>query len=295
MRVLQVSNFYPPYWVGGYEQIAEWVAAGLRDRGHQVDVLTGRGPAFDGRPEIHGELDLDLGELWGTYFSKGISFDDGFKGKLARHFFSPANYRAARRLIRAVKPDLVSFWNPAFVSFSPLVAARREGVPAVLHLSDTTANVFRNPHPPVVDPTLRHLGRITVDLLLELARPVQFVVPSDFLKRKMVSGEGLPAGRTAVLHWPVEPTVSRTAATRRVASAHPRLLFVGTLIKEKGPEVLITAFAEALRQRPDLGLTLVGGGPDAYVASLRQKAEGLPVRFTGRLEPGGGHSRIWRA
>ena len=284
MRVLQVSNFYPPYWVGGYEQIAEWVASGLRDRGHQVDVLTGRGPAFDGRPEIHGELDLDLGGLWGTYFSKGMSFDDGLKGKLARNVFSPANYRATRRLIRAVKPDLVSFWNPALVSFSPLVAAHREGVPAIVHLSDTTANVFRNPHPPIGDRALRHLGRIGVDLVLKLARPAQFVVPSDFLKRSMVSREGLPAGRTAVLHWPVEPTVSQSAATHRTPFAHPRLLFVGTLIPEKGPEVLIAAFAQAFRQRPDMTLTLVGGGPDGYVASLRQKAEGLPVTFTGRLD-----------
>ena len=61
----------------------------------------------------------------------------------------------------------------------------------------------------------------------------------------MVGGEGLPADRTGVLHWPVEPTVSRTASTHRSGVAHPKLLFVGTLIKEKGPEVLIAAFAEA--------------------------------------------------
>jgi len=49
VRILLVSNFYPPYWVGGYEQIASWVAEGLRERGHRVLVLTGRGPALDGR------------------------------------------------------------------------------------------------------------------------------------------------------------------------------------------------------------------------------------------------------
>ena len=141
MRVLQVSNFYPPYWVGGYEQIAEWVACGLRERGHQVEVLTGHGPAFDGRSEIHGNLDLDLGDLWGTYFSRGMVFEDGLRGELRRHVFSTANYAACRRLIKELQPDLVSFWNSAFVSFSPLLAARRQGVPAVMHLSDTTANI----------------------------------------------------------------------------------------------------------------------------------------------------------
>lgn len=286
MRVLQVSNFYPPYWVGGYEQIAEWVAIGLRERGHKVDVLTGRGPAFEGRPEIHGDLDLDLGELAKSYFSKGMSFNDGIGGSLTRHVFSLANFRACRRVMREVRPDLVSFWNPACITFSPLLAARLEGVPAVVHLSDTVANVFRNPHPPISDPKLRWLGRASVDLLLRAGRPARFVVPSEFLKRKFVGREGLPEKRTAVLHWPVEPMVSGTALPERTPFEHPRLLFVGTLIPEKGPDVLVAAFKEALAGRGDLTLTLVGEGPAGYVAGLRAAAEGLPVRFAGRLDRG---------
>jgi glycosyltransferase involved in cell wall biosynthesis len=283
MKVLQVSNFYPPYWVGGYEQIAEWVAIGLRERGHQVDVLTGRGPAFGGRPEIHGDLDLDLGEL-ANYFTKGMSFNSGMRGNLSRHVFSPLNFRACRRAIREVQPDLVSFWNPAYISFSPLLAARWEGIPAVVHLSDTVANVFRNPHPPINHPRLRRLGCAGVDFLLRLARPARFVVPSTFLKQKFVSREGLPESRTTVLHWPVEPTVSRAVPPERGPSEHPRLLFVGTLLPEKGPDVLIEAFAEAHRQRPDLTLTIVGEGSSGYVAGLVQKAHGLPIRFLGRLD-----------
>lgn len=284
MKILQVSNFYPPYWVGGYEQIAEWVAVGLRERGHQVDVLTGGGPAFAGRPEIHGDLDLPLGDLWGTYFSKGMVFDDGVRGQIRRHVFSRPNFAAARRLIRVLRPDLVSFWNPAFVSFSPLLAARLQGVPAVVHLSDTAANVFRNPHPPLSGALLRPAARMAVDVLLKAVRPAEFVVPSEFLKRKFVGSEGLTACRTAVLHWPVEPTVSRTAPVGRAGTRFSRLLFVGTLIPEKGPDVLLAAFAAAHRERPDLSLTLVGGGPEGYVDSLRRMADGLPVQFTGRLD-----------
>jgi glycosyltransferase involved in cell wall biosynthesis len=284
MRVLQVSNFYPPYWVGGYEQIAEWVATGLRERGHEVHVLTGRGPAFEGRSEIHGDLDLDLGELHKSYFTKGMSFNDGLGGRLTRHVFSLANFRACRRVIRCVRPDVVSFWNPACITFSPLVAARLCGVPAVVHLSDTVANVFRNPHPPIAEPRMRRLGCLGVDIVLRSARPARFVVPSEFLKRKFVVGEGLPETRTAVMHWPVEPMVSGTAAAWRTSFEHARLLFVGTLIPEKGPDILIAAFRKAMERRGDLTLTFVGEGPEGYVAGLRSAAEGLPVRFAGRLD-----------
>ena len=40
MRILFLSNLYPPNTVGGYERLCFEVAAGLVNRGHQVMVLT---------------------------------------------------------------------------------------------------------------------------------------------------------------------------------------------------------------------------------------------------------------
>ena len=283
VRVLQVSNFYPPYWIGGYEQIAEWVAGGLRERGHEVAVLTGRGPAFAGRPEIHPDLDLDLASARASYFTTGLVAENGLADGLRHHVFSRRNYGACRRVMALVRPDIVSFWNPAFITLSPLVAARLAGVPAVAHLSDTVANVFRNPHPPRFPERLRPAARRGVDLLLRGSRPRRFVVPSAFLREKFVREEGLPADRVEVLRWPVEPSVSRATPQRRGGEGR-RLIFVGTLIPEKGPEVLLAAFREAVARDPALTLTLVGEGPEAYVLGLRRAAEGLPVRFAGRLD-----------
>ena len=39
MRVLVVSNIFPPGFIGGYELMAHDVAAGLATRGHAVRVL----------------------------------------------------------------------------------------------------------------------------------------------------------------------------------------------------------------------------------------------------------------
>jgi hypothetical protein len=40
MRILVLTNFYPPHYVGGYELGCRDVVEGLRARGHQVAVLT---------------------------------------------------------------------------------------------------------------------------------------------------------------------------------------------------------------------------------------------------------------
>jgi glycosyltransferase involved in cell wall biosynthesis len=283
VRILQVSNFYPPYWVGGYEQLAGWVGTGLRKRGHEVEVLTGRGPAFHAHPFIRGELDLDLGSLWETYFTTGIAQGDGLREGLRNHVFNRRNFEACRRAIGRFRPDLVSFWNPAFVTFSPLLAARLASVPAVAHLCDTTANIFRNPHPPRFPDGYRPLARAGVDLLLRCSRPARIVVPSAFLRDRFVTTEGLPPSRIAVVHGPVEPSMSRSAPPSRERRQATRVLFLGTLIPEKGPDVLIEAFRRALGARPDLMLSLVGGGPEPYVERLRSLAQGLPVRFHGRV------------
>src|SRR5262245_20966747 len=47
MKVLIVTDHYPPYGTGGYETACEAVVEGLRRRGHEVRVLTsvhGAGP-----------------------------------------------------------------------------------------------------------------------------------------------------------------------------------------------------------------------------------------------------------
>jgi glycogen synthase len=284
VRVLLVSNLYPPYWIGGYEQIAGWVSHGLREHGHEVEVLTGRGQAFAAEPWIRPELDLDQPALLEMHRGNGIALPGGLVGGFRHTVFSRSNLDACRRAIRSFRPDLVSFWNPAFVTFSPLLAARAAGVPAVVHLSDVTANPFRNPHPPAFPWPLRSAARWAVDQVLRRARPARFVVPSRFLRDRMVGAEGLPADRVDVLHWPVEPSISRAAPEAARAGAARRFLFVGSLVPEKGPQVLLAAFREAARERPDLTLSFAGTGPRAYVAELQASAAGLPVRFLGRLE-----------
>jgi glycosyltransferase involved in cell wall biosynthesis len=284
MRILLVSNLYPPYAVGGYERMAAWVAEGLRARGHSVRVLTGRGPAFAGQPDTHPLLDLDVSALCEAHFGDGIAFADGFLGGVRRHVFSGRNYRAARRLIDEMRPDVVSFWNPAFITFSPLLAARRRGVPAVVHLSDTAVNPFRNPHPPAFARLLRPAARVAVDGLLRFASVRRLIVPSVFLRHRFVERERLPASRVAVLPWPLPPAVARRPAPERREPRASRLLFVGSLAPEKGTRVLVDAFRAASAQRPDLTLTLVGDAGREDVRRLHEAAAGLAVTFRGRLE-----------
>ncbi len=287
MRVLLVSNLYPPYRVGGFEQIAAWVAEGLRARGHETWVLTGHGPALAASRELHPELDLDLAALAARHLEGGLPPAGGLPASLRRHVFSPSNFRACLRQIRALRPDLVCFWNLSWISPSPLLAAWVKGVPAVMHLSDTVANPLRNPHPPSFPERWRGAATVAVDALLRWGRPRRLIVPSQFLRRKLIRTEGLPPDRTEVLRWPVGPGLGAAVDRGRPLSPPRRFLFVGALIEEKGVPVLVEAFLRAQAEQPDLSLTLVGEGAAAFVGSVRERCRDRAVRFAGRLDRAG--------
>ena len=282
MRVLLVSNLYPPYWIGGYEQIAGWVASGLRERGHEVCVLTGRGAAFAEHSEVEPGLDLDLAALCADSRNGGIAFPGDARAAFRRHVFHAGHYRTAKSLIARFRPDLVSFWNPAFITYSPLLAARMAGIPSVAHVSDASSNVFRGVAPPACPPMLRGLARGAVDGLFSLASPARIVVPSEFLKRRLLS-EGIGSGRVSVLPWP-GGIASRSDEAPRTRPCR-RFLYVGRLAPEKGLAVLLDAFRTLAGRRSDVSLTLVGEGTAAFASDLRERAAGLPVRFAGRLVP----------
>jgi glycosyltransferase involved in cell wall biosynthesis len=198
--------------------------------------------------------------------------------------FSVRNLAAAQRALGARPADLVSFWNPAFVTFSPLLAARWRGVPAVVHLSDTVMNPFRGAHPPAFPSAFRPAARRAVDALLRLSGPRRYLVPSAASRDRMVRNEGLPPRRTEVLPWPLPPAVALASAPARGEPRASRILFVGSLAGEKGAPVLIEAFRGAWARRPDLTLTVIGDAGRAQADALRESARGLPVRFLGQLE-----------
>ena len=54
MRLLFLSNLYPPYDLGGFEQWCQEVALRLRLRGHAVQVLTSRYGLERGQPSEVG-------------------------------------------------------------------------------------------------------------------------------------------------------------------------------------------------------------------------------------------------
>ncbi|HKP11994.1 MAG TPA: glycosyl transferase family 1, partial [Blastocatellia bacterium] len=110
MRILVVSNFYPPHFIGGYELGCRDIVDALRSRGHDVRVLTST-HGVD-RPEHSGHvcrwLETDL----------GLKINDpaaDWPGVISKE---KINRRAFDHLCQSFTPDVIYVWNATHISIS---------------------------------------------------------------------------------------------------------------------------------------------------------------------------------
>jgi glycosyltransferase involved in cell wall biosynthesis len=123
MRILLASDDLPPK-VGGAGKAAWILARGLRDRGHEVHVVT----AVRGAPPVEDRAGVrvhairaEIPERWRAYLS----------------LHNPPAVRAFREILEAVRPDVVNAHNVHLhLSYGCLSAAARIGIPVVFTAHD---------------------------------------------------------------------------------------------------------------------------------------------------------------
>jgi glycogen synthase len=263
LKILVVTNFYPPHYVGGYELGCRDVVEGLRGRGHQVVVLTStygvdKPQAEDG---VYRWLSTDF-----VIQDREPAAD--LQGVLKKE---RQNRRALKRVCRAFTPDLIYHWNLKHISVSTALQAQRMGYPTAYFVSDSWLSEWRNDawyaqrqrRPKRLHRRLLWHGLqlffksagLMSNQSLDLSQ-VQFA--SHYLRRASgAAGELIDA---EVIHWGVN---SQTFAYRQEPGNPSRLLYVGQLIASKGIRTAVETLA-LLRREPGLQeVTLtVAGGPD---------------------------------
>src|SRR5437773_11748467 len=135
MRLLFVSNVYPPLHIGGYELCCADAVTRLGKRGHDTCVLTSTygldGPARDAN--VFRWLKSDLGRAGGPFEGRPTDLFTRTSDVLKKEI---NNRRAFLRLVNVFKPDLLYLWNLTHISVSIGMHARRIGLPTCYHVGD---------------------------------------------------------------------------------------------------------------------------------------------------------------
>jgi glycosyltransferase involved in cell wall biosynthesis len=288
MRILAVSNLYPPDYGGGYELQCRQTVEGLRRLGHHVEVLTSATDMAEPDPLVHRVLRIHEPPPP----APGVRWE----GRRVRTYLD--NYRAAQRVTDRVKPDLTMGWAPLRIGLHCLAPACAGGVPSVLfagdwsiveewQLLDRRAARCWGERPPLAHTLVRRpLRRIGTPLRFD-----HIVFVSKYLLGTY-HGFRFPAGEMSVINQGARFTPPDLAT---LAEGNPdSLLYLGRLERVKGVHVAIDVL-RLLRDehgRTGARLTIVGGpGPEdtSYPRELEQQVESLgltdQVTFAGKLQP----------
>jgi glycosyltransferase involved in cell wall biosynthesis len=293
VKVLFVSNFYPPQGHGGYEAWCAEMAAGLRGRGHAVTVLTSGRPDPTEPAWIRRELLLEM------RFTPRVAALDFFLRRQARERHNLARVRQA---CAALQPDRVVIWGMWNLPRSlPALAEQLCPERVVYYFGDYWPTLPSQYVPYWEAPPRSGLNALPKRLLrpfalrrLRAERPPvlqmrRALFPTRFL-REEYARLNVPLQATALVPGGIDLTPYRELPSRPLPNGALRLLTVGRISPEKG---LATAI-EALAQLAAQGLTavtlqMVGGGETGYTAELQALAARLGVaarvEFVGAVAP----------
>lgn len=277
MRLLFVTNLYPPVSLGGYEQICFDVACGLEESGHEVLVLTSMFQASEATRSQYGVYRrLKLLKGWG-----GKTPGEGKWVGRHRVEVEVHNSRVTRRAINRLQPDVVLFWNGSNMGRGLLSTAEKMAR-VVYYLSDTwlAPLLARQAHGWEAGAGRRLYHRF-LGLLGVPNQPIStehLLFCSNSLRAEYDTlGAGVSNG-TIIYHGispEVFPLVSRAPFE---AGGAVKLLYAGRVSPEKGVGTLVAAMHHLRSLQPHHKATLRIVGPardDAYKQELLQQIADL--------------------
>jgi len=277
MRILFLSNFFPPARPGGYTQWCHEVAERLAERGHNVGVLTSRyelEKAPVGEQNIyrlfHLEGDLD--------YYEPIHFFTQWK-KQHRE-----NLACLENTVRDFAPDLIFVWGMWSLSKAlPALAERLLPGRVVYYLSDywpvaldmhTTYWQLPARRWPI-QLLKRVLSKVAMSMLAKESQPdlkLEKVICVSNRVRDLLVEAGLPIEHACIIHGGTDIERFLDVRKRDYRSRPLKLLYAGQLVQHKGVHTAIEAMAKLVKElrTGQIHLTLVGSGHPDYEAVLRE-------------------------
>ena len=280
LRLLTVTLDYPPPVLGGYGVMCAHVCTWLKQRGHEVLVLT-RLPQE--RETVSADPDAEEGaisvrRILRSYWDGAANLDLPFHEALA---VEQHNQAQMQDVLAAFHPDVVAFWHMGAMSLGLITTTARLGFPLALVIGDDWlcyggwADAWLrwcNEHPEQTAAVEQRTGLPT--RLPDLGALGIFCFVSAWTKRRAEQIGGWHFPRAEILFPGLSPSEFPPLIEVPDRPWRWRLLWVGRVIEEKGVETAISALSYLL---PDTTLDIVGPIEQAYRQHLEALAATLGV------------------
>jgi len=283
MRILQVTPYFYPAWrFGGPVKAVYELSKELVKKGHDVTVYTTDLCDRTRRLDVKSNGPVQVDGIR-TYYFRNISKALAYDYKL---FLSPS-------LLSVIKKEISGFdiiHLHAYYTFQNIVThyyAKKRHVPYVLSVHGSLCPTARKQKAPCKQVFTYFLGRY-------ILRDVSIAIVLSKEEKKQLLLMGLEPDKVRVIPNGVnllefaDPPKKGTFREKYFIGSDERIiLFLGRINREKGLDLLVSAFSKLVEQLKGLRLVVAGPADLHYLASLKQliatkKIEDR-VLFTGLL------------
>jgi glycosyltransferase involved in cell wall biosynthesis len=291
VRILLLSNLYPPHVEGGAEILAGDIAAGLARLGHEVLVITSSYGLS--RPTHDGNVQRSLQPAPAVHFDRQRSLWSQFRKPLNyyRRYHNAANANLLRDTIISTSPDILYIWEITGLGVNSLLKVLPElKIPIVFHLGSYWLLYARSPETEQSRLRIRWLKQLLIGSVPELTW-TSLIAVSSTVKQEYIRA-GFDSNRIEVIYNGIDPRFLTLPRSTRKEVETFQLLFVGRLRVEKGILVILKAIHLLMHESngsnvmnesrepvmlstakhldtPPLRLHIFGDGDKTYVSELK--------------------------
>jgi len=277
MRILVISNLYPPDVIGGYELGCQQMVEALRGRGHAVRVVTSTPRSVGVEPTTEGvHRVLRLEDLWAPDFGRHVHPMVQRLAWMRAGLVQTHNLELLRAEIEGFAPDVVYLWNLLGLGAAAIALfVQLRGLPWSWHLMDAA-------HIQMAE-ALGDGRRDFIRLLSKRLRGHWISCSQVLLDELAAAGAELGGTVETLPNWVYGERPQRRTSWY-VRSRPLRCVWSGRLVPGKGVDVIVEALA-LLRNAgaQTIELEILGDGPERPALEARVAASGLDaqVRFRG--------------
>ena len=283
MKILTLSNFYPPYEVGGESLSCKSIVDGLRRRGHSICVLTSDFKSNKCSNEIYRELklEMDFVPLWNS-----IKLIRGSQEIIIQ------NNEILIKHIHRFNPDLIficNMWNIPrqlpnlaeklfpnrvvyrFGSYWPILPSQVE------QYWNTPGRSWITSYPKKI---LKWIASKNIEKSedRDLSHSHVVCISQSVLDEFTKVGIIFPDVR--IIHNGIDINRFDFGSSIWIKKSMPKrinLLYLGRLAHEKGVHTAIEALALIIKSITNVRLTIIGSGDKSYEKQLSKLAASLKV------------------
>jgi glycosyltransferase involved in cell wall biosynthesis len=266
-RILVVTNILPPQELGGYGRSIWEFARGLRERGHEVRVLTGNSPLLAKKPTAaEAEFEACVSrrlQLTGAWID-GRPVAIGNAREVAAR--QRANVQLVRNTIRAMQAEVMLVGNLDFLGIGPLNTGLEAGLPAIQSLGNAIPGYGVGEQP---------------------ESPLYCAAPCSNWTGKKLRAAGYAPARIETIYPGAR--IERFLRVHAPDTRRLRLCYASLVLPFKGADTFVEAIAHLHQRGVDFTAEIAGDAPDqGFLGTLRTfvQQSGLAdrVRFMGFLD-----------